>query len=242
MFNKTIFLVIKVNKKIVIAIIALLLLLLLSSLLISNNSAAVFNNFRKTITIDPGHGGIDGGSSNAGLLEKTVNLQVSLKLRKILKDKGINVVMTRDSDVSLESKSSLNSSRYNKDLHARRTIIDNNNSTAFVSVHMDSYKSPSARGIRIFYYSTSEESKKLAQSICDKVNKIVFNDFLNTTKVKAQISPGNYYLLRSSKSPGVIVEMGFITNPTDNKLIRTDSYQLTIAKAISEGVEAYLFK
>jgi len=242
MFNKTIFLVIKINRKIVIAIIALLILLLASSLLISNNSTSVFNNSRKTIVIDPGHGGIDGGSSNAGLLEKTVNLQISLRLGNILKDKGINVVMTRDSDVSLESKSSLNSSRYNKDLHARKTIIDSNNSTAFVSVHMDSYKDSSARGVRIFYHSTSEESKRLAQSICDKINKIVFNDFLNTTNVKAQISPGNYYLLRSSKTPGVIVETGFITNSTDNKLIRTPDYQHIMAKAIAEGVQDYLYK
>lgn len=242
MFNRTFFLVIKINKKIAMAIIALAVLLLFSSLFISNKSATVFNSSRKTIVIDPGHGGIDGGSSSSGLLEKTVNLQVSLKLRKVLNDKGINVVMTRDSDISLESKSNLNSSRYNKDLHARKTIIDGNNSTAFVSVHMDAYKDPSARGVRVFYYHGSEESKKLAQSICDKINKMVFNDFLNTSSVKAQISTGNYYLLRSSKTPGVIVEIGFITNPTDNKLIQREDYQTIIAKAVSEGIIDYIYK
>jgi len=60
--------------------------------------------------------------------------------------------------------------------------------------------------------------------------------------VKAQISAGNYYLLRTSKTPGVIIETGFITNPTDNKLIQTEDYQLIIAKAICEGVESYLYK
>lgn len=242
MFKKTFFLVIKINKKIVVAVIALLILLIISTFFISNNSVSVFNNSRKTITIDPGHGGIDGGSSSAGLLEKTVNLNISLKLRNLLNDKGINVVMTRDSDISLESKSSLKSSRYSRDLHARRTIIDNNNSSAFISVHMDSYKDPNARGVKIFYYSTSEESKKLAQNICDKINALVFNGFLNTTNVKAQIAPGDYYILRTCKAPGVIVETGFITNPTDNKLIQTDDYQQIIAKAIAEGVEEYLFK
>lgn len=242
MLNKTIFLVIKVNKKIIIAIIALVLLLILISLFISNNSITVFNTNRKIIVVDPGHGGIDGGSSNAGLLEKTVNLQVSLTLRKILKDKGINVVMTRNSDVSLESKSNLKSSRYNRDLHARRTIIDSNNSTAFVSVHMDSYKDPSVRGVRIFYYSESEESKQLAQNICNSINKIVFKDFLNITNVKAEIATGNYYILRTSKSPGVIIETGFITNPIDNKLIQTKDYQQIMAKAIAEGIVEYMYR
>lgn len=242
MFNKTIFLVIKVNKKIVTAIIAFILLLILISFFISNNPIAVFNANRKIIVVDPGHGGIDGGSSSAGLLEKTVNLQVSLKLRKILKDKGINVVMTRNSDVSLESKSNLKSSRYNRDLHARRTIIDSNNSTAFVSVHMDSYKKSSVRGVRIFYYSESEESKQLAQSICNSVNKMVFKDFLNITNVKAEIATGNYYILRTSKSPGVIIETGFITNPIDNKLIQTNDYQQIMAKAIAEGIVEYMYR
>lgn len=242
MFNRTFFLVIKINRKIILAIIALILLLVLASLVISNNTAAVFNNSKKTITVDPGHGGIDGGSSSSGLLEKDVNLQISLKLRKTLVDKGMNVVLTRDSDVSLESKSDLNSSRYRKDLHARKTIIDQNNSTAFVSVHMDAYKNSNARGIKIFYYETSEESKKLAQSICDKVNKMVFNEFLNTTDVKAEIGTGDYYLLRTAQAPGVIVETGFITNPTDNSLIQREDYQNIIARAIADGVEDYLFK
>ncbi len=242
MFNKTFFLVIKVNKKMIIAIIALLLLLIFGTMFISNSSISVFNTSAKTIVIDPGHGGIDGGSSSSGLLEKTVNLEVSLKLRKVLSDMGINVVMTRDSDVSLESKSDLNSSRYRKDLHARKTIIDNNNSTAFVSVHMDAFNDPSARGIRVFYYQTSEESKKLAQDICNNIDTTVIKGFLKTENVKVSIAPGDYYLLRSSKSPGVIVEMGFITNPTDNKLIQTEEYQYTMAKAIAEGVVDYIFK
>ncbi|ABW19753.1 N-acetylmuramoyl-L-alanine amidase family protein [Alkaliphilus oremlandii] len=242
MFNRTFFLVIKINRKIILAIIALILLLLSASLVISNKTAAVFNTSKKTITVDPGHGGIDGGSSSFGLLEKDVNLQISLKLRKTLVNKGIHVVLTRDSDVSLESKSDLNSSRYRRDLHARKTIIDQSNSAAFVSVHMDAYKNSNARGIKIFYYETSNESKQLAQSICDKVNKMVFNEFLKTTEVKAELGTGDYYLLRTAQAPGVIVETGFITNPTDNSLIQREDYQNIIAKAIADGIEEYLFK
>lgn len=242
MFNKTIFIVVKINKKMLIAIIALLVLLLLTPLFISKTSIAVFNSSRKTIAIDPGHGGIDGGSSNAGILEKDINLQVSLRLNNILKDTGMNVVMTRNKDVSLESKSNIKASRYSRDLNARKTIIDNNNSTAFVSLHVDAHKNSSARGVKIFYYPTSEESKKLALSICNQINKMVFKDFLNTTDVKAEVLTGNYYLLRESKTPGVIVEIGFITNPIDNKLVQNQDYQYTMAKAVSEGILDYIFK
>lgn len=242
MLNRTFFLVIKINKKIILAIIALIILLILMPMFFSNDATAVFNNGRKTIVIDPGHGGIDGGSSSAGLLEKTVNLQVSLKLRDTLKNNGMNVVMTRDSDISLESKSTLNASRYNRDLHARRTIIDQNKPAAFVSVHMDSYKNANARGVKIFYHATSTESKKLAQSICDKVNNIVFGEFLNNPKVKAEILTGDYYVLRNCKAPGVIVETGFITNPTDHKLIQREDYQQVMAKAIAAGLIDYIYK
>lgn len=241
-FNKTIFIVIKINKKILIAIIALLILLLLTPIFLLKPSITVFNNSRKTITIDPGHGGIDGGSSGAGILEKDINLQVSLKLNNILKDKGMNVVMTRKKDISLESKSNLKTSRYRKDLNARKKIIDNNNSTAFVSLHVDSYKQPNVRGVKIFYYPTSKDSKNLAESICNKINKIVFDDFLNTTDAKAVIETGNYYLLRESKSPGVIIEIGFITNPIDNKLVQSQDYQYNMAKAIAEGLLEFIIK
>ncbi len=239
-FNKTIFIVIKINKKMLIIIIALLILLLLVPIFILKPSVSVFNSSRKTITIDPGHGGIDGGSSSAGILEKNINLQVSLKLNNILKNKGINVVMTRNKDISLESKSNIKASRYRRDLNARKKIIDNNKSAAFVSLHVDAHKQPSARGVRIFYYPTSEKSKNLAKNICNKINKIVFDDFLNTKDAKAIIQTGNYYLLRESKSPGVIVEIGFITNPIDNKLIQNQDYQYKMTKAIAEGLLEYI--
>lgn len=242
MLNKTFFLVIKINKKILMAIIALIILLILVPIFLSNHSVAVFNSSRRTIVVDPGHGGIDGGASSGGLLEKNVNLEISLKLRNILINSGLNVVMTRDSDVSLESKSNLNASRYRRDLHGRKVIIDQHNPTAFISVHMDSYKNSSARGVKIFYHSTSEEGKKLAQSISDKINKMVFEEFLNTQNVKAEIAPGDYYLLRSCKAPGVIVETGFISNPTDQQLIQREDYQQVMAKAIAEGAIDYIYK
>lgn len=240
MFKKTFFLVVKINKKIIVAIFILLLFLTLATVLISNKTISVFNNSSDIIVVDPGHGGIDGGSSSNGLLEKDVNLQIGLKLSNALRDMGINVVMTRDSDVSLESKSNLNSSRYNRDLHARKIIIDKNNAKAFVSIHMDAFNDPSARGISVFYYSTSEESKKLATEICNNINETVIKGFLKTDDVKARVSTGDYYLLRRSESPGVIIETGFITNPTDNKLIQTEEYQNIMSKAIAEGLVDYI--
>lgn len=244
MFKKTIFLVIKVNKKIVIAAIAVLIILLLFPFLLKSTSRSVFNSQSKnTVVIDPGHGGVDGGSSDKqGLLEKNINLEVGLKLRSTLKDMNINAILTRDSDISLESKSTIKASRYGRDLNARKTIIDNANAEAFVSIHVDAYRVTSARGVKIFYNSKSEEGKRLADVVCAKINKIVFEDFLNTTEAKAEAKTGDYYVLRESKAPGIIVEIGFITNPEDNKLIQSKDYQGIISKAIAEGMVQFLQK
>lgn len=242
MHKKPIIIIIRSYKKKAILFCILLISLLIFPMLISNISHPVFSNtYLKTIVIDPGHGGIDGGSSHNDLLEKNINLEVSLKLKKILSDKNINVVMTRDDDISLESKSDLKSSRYRRDLNARKSIIDKNNAELFVSIHVNAHpKNTKAQGVQVIHYPQSKDSEYLAKEISNSINKIVFNEFLKTEQIKAEVLTGNFYILRESKSPGVIVEIGFITTPEDRKLIQNEDYQYKMATAIAQGIIEYI--
>lgn len=222
----------------------LFFILLLVGIKFFLNRTKIFKTLaRKTgeiIVIDPGHGGIDGGTSdNNGLLEKDINLDVSLKLKKELEREGFNVIMTREKDESLEQYSDIKGSRYRRDLHTRKTIINENTPKAFISVHVNSSKRNSARGVQVYYFPTSEESKRLADNICDAVNEIVYEDYLKNEDLKAQSIAENFFILRETNATGVLVEIGFITNFEDNELLRNNKYKKKIALAIKEGIKKY---
>lgn len=194
------------------------------------------------IVVDPGHGGIDGGTSVRELLEKNINLDIGLKLKKELKKEGYKVIMTREKDESLEKYSDINSSRYRKDLNARKCIVNDNDPIVFVSIHVNSSKKPSARGVKIYHYPTSIEGKKLAQNICYSVDNVVYEGLLRENSIMAEVIGENYYILRETENTGVLVEVGFITNEEDRKLITDDKYQDKIVLAIKEGINEYIKK
>ncbi|MCT4620035.1 MAG: N-acetylmuramoyl-L-alanine amidase [Marinisporobacter sp.] len=242
MIKKNIFIIIKINKKMLVTGILFMIMVSIFSIWKEVPLKAVFHHsIHRKIVIDPGHGGIDGGTGeDFGLLEKNINLKVSLKLKKYLMDKKFKVIMTRDKDSSLEKKSHIKASRYLKDLDARKNII-NNNGDIFVSIHVDAHpESIKTRGVKIYYYPASMEGKKLAQSICGSVNNRIYKKSLKTNNVQASIAPEDFYVLRETQIPGVLIEIGFITNPQDRQLLRSEKYKIKIAQAICEGIFNYL--
>ncbi len=232
--------VIEINKKIL-----LLLLLLFIAMRILMGNGKIFETFNHksgdVIVVDPGHGGIDGGTSDGeGLFEKDINLDVGLKLKKELKKEKFNVIMTREVDESLEKHSKIKASRYKRDLNARKTIIDKNKPKVFVSIHVNSSKKSSARGIQVYYFCTSNEGKKLAECICQSVDKIVYKDYLEDSSLKAKAIPENFFVLRETESSGVLIEIGFITNAEDKKLLKDNKYKKKVVLAITEGIKEYI--
>lgn len=234
--------IIKLNRK---------MLILLTIIVLFIIDAIIFKEFKvsrifkyqsnRTIVIDPGHGGIDGGTSDKeGLLEKDINLDVGLKLKKELLVEGFKVIMTREKDQSLEEFSNINSSRYRRDLNARKTIINENDPLTFISIHVNSSKKSRARGIKIYYYPTSSEGKELAESICESININIYEKYLKDNTLEAEIIPEDYFILRETEFPGVLVEIGFITNPEDNRLLKDERYKTKVAFAIKKGIMEYL--
>jgi N-acetylmuramoyl-L-alanine amidase len=201
------------------------------------SSLAVFVKLRdplqkKVIVIDPGHGGIDGGTNREGLLEKNINLEIALKLREILERNNASVVMTREKDTALDHLNNYSSSRHLRDLSARRDIINQNDADLFISIHINAGSSHLSGPLVIY----REEDQRLAHLLQTKLNSMEYKDIELKSNYPLQ---GNYFLLNTSQVEGVIVEIGYITNSRDNKLLQDEEYQYLVAKTLFSGIEEY---
>ncbi|EPR13552.1 N-acetylmuramoyl-L-alanine amidase family protein [Ruminiclostridium papyrosolvens] len=208
-------------------------------LLIEMSSSDTFTDPKSgVIVIDPGHGGIDGGTSRDGVLEKEINLDIAKKLQSILVKQGYKIIMTREEDVSLESLDNSQKSRHMRDLTARANIINNSNAQLFLSIHVNcNLKKPATNGAIVFFSKKYEQNKTLALCIQRQLNNMVVDGKKRSTHDPVQ---AKYYVLDYTDIPGVIVETGFISNEEEKQELVKDSFRQELAKSISKGVEQYL--
>lgn len=193
----------------------------------------------KIIVIDPGHGGIDGGTNISGILEKDINLSVSLKLKDLLSKKGATVIMTREIDESLDDHVIGNGSRHREDLQARVKIIDESKADMFISIHVNHSKNISKQGPIVFYDTNDQSEKLLADHMQEYLNDISTYKKMEIT-VKHGATAADYYILKYSTRPGIIVEMGFISNDTDRRLLLDEDHQNQIVEQITKAIIDYL--
>lgn len=173
----------------------------------------------RVMVIDAGHGGSDPGATANGLVEKEVNLDVSLRVERMLKAKGINVLMIRRTDVF-----------YTLDYRAAYGI--KNGADAFVSIHANAY-TPGTSGSETFYSaSVANDSKQLATFIQNRLYKAMEH---NNRGVKEY----DYRVLAANPLPAALVELGFLTNDSDAAKLATSTYRERAASAIAEGIEDY---
>ena len=190
------------------------------------------------IIIDAGHGGEDGGTqSSSGVLEKDINLQISIKLNSLLKSMGYKTVMIR-SDDSLIYDEGAQKMRDKKvsDINNRLDIAESYPDSLFISVHQNYFTQSKYSGAQVFYSPNNPESRSLAQNIQSSIIGSIQNE--NTRKIKK--SGSEIYLLYNIKSPAVMVECGFMSNPSEALLLCDDEYQKKMALAIVSGITDYL--
>lgn len=215
---------------------AMTAVLLVCVWLLSREAAAVSNmaETKTVIVVDAGHGGVDGGMAGTdGVDEKDINLSIAWKLRDALKDSGFEVIMTREGDEGLYEEGS--SQKKVQDLQNRCKIIAEASPALTVSIHQNSYTDPSVCGPQVFYYSTSQEGKRLAEVLQEVLNQALSVD--NGRKAKGNDS---YYLLKRSEGVLNIVECGFLTNPKEAELLQEEAYQQKVADALCLGIRKYL--
>ncbi|WP_443098517.1 N-acetylmuramoyl-L-alanine amidase family protein [Veillonella intestinalis] len=184
----------------------------------------------KVITIDPGHGGSDPGAIGpTGLMEKNVTLPISMKLKKALEAKGAKVNMTRTTDVDVYGPNASGPD----ELQARVDVGTANKSDLFISVHINSFSNPNVGGISTYYYDKTQYDTRLASRIQAQIaDETGFGG-------DRGIQPGNLYVLRRSLMPAALVELGFISNPKEEALLKSDKVQQEFADEIADGIENY---
>lgn len=185
------------------------------------------------IAIDPGHGGIDGGavSRDGQVVEKEISLPISMYLRDFLQESGAYVIMTREVDKDLASADvKQTSKRKTEDLRNRVKFVNSNTPDFLISIHLNSFPSPKWSGAQTFFYPAYKESGELAYLIQDEIKRVLENTD------RAPKKTGDVYLIREVSCPSVLVEVGFLSNSKEAKLMHDTAYQKAMANAIYQGI------
>lgn len=184
----------------------------------------------KVVYIDPGHGGTDPGALYNDLYEADLNLQISLKLEAELEKNGAIVYLTRYGDYDLSVKNAINRKR--SDLSRRANIINASNADIYLSIHLNSDISSTWQGAQAFYDDVNDQNEIIAKVMQEQLKKD-----LKTNREYKQIN--DHYLYQRVKIPGVLLEVGFISNPNERYLLKQESYQEKIAISIKNGLINY---
>lgn len=208
------------------------LLLLLGMIIVSRKLSQLVTSEnvqagKDIVVIDAGHGGHDPGKVGVNdALEKDINLQIAQKVKKHLEKNGIQVIMTREDDVMEDTKL--------EDMKKRVALINEIKPAITVSIHQNSYSDASVKGAQVFYYAGSEVSKGAASLMQEEMRKV---DTENTRQIK---SNSDFYMLKKTEVPTIIVECGFLSNPGEAEKLTSEEYQEEMAQAICNGIMVWL--
>jgi N-acetylmuramoyl-L-alanine amidase CwlD len=187
----------------------------------------------RVIAIDPGHGGNDAGAIGpSGVMEKNVTLKVALELQRLLEAEGATVIMTRETDRTVSSKGAKASDI--EELNARCEVANRAGAEIFISIHADSFTRPEARGTTGYYYSKSTTGRGQKLADCIRRNLI---EQLGTPSRGTQ--PCNFYVVKNTDMPATLIELGFISNKEEEKLLDSKEGVMKAAQGIFDGIEDY---
>ncbi len=183
----------------------------------------------KVIAIDAGHGGSDPGAIGPSRYqEKTATLAVAQNVKNLLEKAGARVVMTRqdDRDVYGPNATAVD------ELKARSSVANNRKADVFLSIHADSFTDRTAGGTSTYYYQKTQYDSMLARS-------------LQTSLLEAgnlqdrRANPANFYVIKRTRMPAALVELAFISNPNEEKLLSSPEFQQKMSLGIVRGLERF---
>jgi len=189
----------------------------------------------RVVVIDAGHGGVDPGAVGKGkVLEKDVTLAVAKRLQTLVQQSGAKTIMVREDDSDLGTAQGL-LKRKREDLAQRIQLAMDAQADVYISIHANSFPNEKLTGAQTFYLSDSPEGKLLAQSIQQELNNIT---------IGKRVVKGNQdiYVLKKAHQAAVTVELGFLSNLEEEKLLTTPEYQEKLAVAIYKGLSVFFSK
>lgn len=186
----------------------------------------------QTIVVDPGHGGIDGGATAFGRVEKTVTLPIGLDLSALLRGAGARVIVTRNSDTFVS-------------LAARTAITNAAGADAFVSIHANALNDLSFSGVTTFYGAASgfvtgvRRSPALVAASARLATDVQAATQARTGEIDRGVQPATYYVLGDAGIPTILIETGYITNPAEGQRLTNPAYQEALAAGIADGLAQF---
>lgn len=190
----------------------------------------------RKIVIDAGHGGVDPGAKAPGIaLEKDINLDIAMHLKRLFSKTGVYVVMIREADHDLapdDFQGGL-ARRKKKDLEARVNLANDSGADLFLSIHANSFPGQTWSGAQTFYNAGETESNAWARAV---QNELVNQLGPNNRKAKS----ADFRVLSDTKMPAILVEVGFLSNPREARLLADEEYRRKVAESIYQGTVNYL--
>lgn len=232
--------VMKLNRRDLLILIPSMCLIAAIALLPAMSSKAVFSAARwpeQTLLIDAGHGGEDGGAvAISGTSESGINLSIALKLDQLCGLFGIHAQLLRETDTSLADKSALTlREKKRSDLLKRTELVNDTANAVLISIHQNNYSNTSIHGAQVFYHDDEVSAdwgvytQSLLSDALDPANN----------RVSKPISE-DVYLMNHIDCRALLVECGFLSNPEEDALLETDSYQTKLASVLLASYTTYL--
>ena len=186
-----------------------------------------------TIAVDAGHGGYDGGAYGrvSGTPEKGLNLDVSRRLERLLREQGADVVMTRLDDYALCDDDPPIRKKL-QDMQRRAAIIYETGADLVLSIHMNEYAGRAQSGPQVFYREGCPAGRLLAGALQEAM-------IAELSPKKERVASGGDYYILTFGVPSVLVECGFLSNPEEEALLLTQEYRERVAVAVARGVVAW---
>lgn len=184
----------------------------------------------KVIYLDAGHGGKDPGAYYKDIYEEDINLSITLKLKDKLKELGAIVYLTREGDNDLANPNA--SLRKRSDLGNRAKMINSSDADIYLSIHLNSSTNTSWKGSQVFFDDINKNNEIIAKLFQEE-----FNKNLNGNRNAKEIS--TLYMYKNITKPGVLLEIGFISNPSDRYLLKKSDYQDKVSNIIANTLIKY---
>jgi len=186
----------------------------------------------QVFVIDPGHGGEDGGAvSPSGQAESHINLAIGQRLDLLFGFYGVDTIMTRTADVSIHDEEAASiRKRKASDLKNRVKMVNALEAPTLISIHQNSFPQKSSHGLQVFY-GQEESSRALA----DRIQRLVAENLDASNHRQAMKIPDTVYLMKNISCRAILVECGFLSNPTEDQLLQENPYQTKIAMSIAAG-------
>lgn len=198
-------------------------------------------NLSPLIIIDPGHGGEDGGAvGHNGIVEKNINLKISLALRDTLKLLGYETIMTRDKDKAIYDESAINlRQKKRSDLKNRLAIINKNTGedSIFISIHQNKFPNEKYSGTQVFFSKNNPKSENLAVCVKDSITSKLQPK--NDREIKEATS--KIFLLNNAKIPSITIECGFLSNKEESQKLNDENYQKKLAFCTIFGINDFFY-